>query len=305
MRAAKARTAAIALGSTADDLGPCGAASGLAAVAKAALCIDEQIIPGVHPSSACVRESAASSAAVFLPEGSQVWIRNRADGPRRAGVVTASKGGDCQLVTLAEDEHESPRPSLGSLPAGVAIQECRQRGSKLALFAIEAGDRPGLVAQIRKLAAWARDDRAREIEDLARQWWQSNGNDARHRYGMAIVAHEMESLVRLLGEAQKRAIDGPHDEPKRADDFNRIYQGPSLPGTPGRMAFVYPGLGNQYPGMGASFGVLWPDVLARKTPRTNSCAINSTPESGGPMMPRTRSTAIASRFSAAFRWLAL
>ena len=44
--------ASFAIGSIAADLGACGAASGLAAVAKAALCLEEQMIPGLH---ACPR----------------------------------------------------------------------------------------------------------------------------------------------------------------------------------------------------------------------------------------------------------
>ena len=31
--------------------------------------------------------------------------------------------------------------------------------------------------------------------------------------------------------------------------------------TPKRLAFVYPGLGNQFAGMGRALSVLWPDVL--------------------------------------------
>ncbi len=245
-----------ALGSLAGDLGPCGAAAGLAAVAKAALCIDEQTIPGLAPTSGSKRESAAIPDSVFLPEGRQFWVRNRADGPRRAGVAASNLGGDCRFVILEEFEEESPRSWAGS-----AIRDSHPTGSGLALFAIEAGDQAGLIARMRKLTDLARDDSTNEIENLARAWWTANGNDARQRHGVAVVADGVESLLRLLGEAQQRVVDGCHDEPKRADDLNRIYQSSSLAATPGRMAFVYPGLGNQYPGMGRELGMLWPEVL--------------------------------------------
>ena len=250
-----------ALGSITADLGPCGAASGLAAVAKAALCIHEQIIPGLHPSSGCLREAGVIPATVFFPDGSQFWVRNRAQGPRRAGVAATNLGGDCQFVILEEFDDVSSESSPGSRSSGSVIRDCHSPSSGLGLFAIEAGDRAGLVAQIRKLAALARGDSAREIENLAREWWKTNSNDARQRHGMAVVADAIESLVVLLGDALERVIGGSGDESKRAEDCNRIYQGPSLPSSPNRIAFVYPGLGNQYPGMGRELAVMWPEVL--------------------------------------------
>ena len=49
--------------------------------------------------------------------------------------------------------------------------------------------------------------------------------------------------------------------PNRAGEFNRTYLGESIPSGQKRMAFVYPGLGNQFVGMGRGLSVLWPEVL--------------------------------------------
>ena len=49
--------------------------------------------------------------------------------------------------------------------------------------------------------------------------------------------------------------------PQRDGEFNRIHAGRSIAGGPGGLAFVYPGLGNQFPGMGRGLSVFWSDVL--------------------------------------------
>ena len=63
-------------------LGHAGAASGLAAVAKTALSLAQQVLPP--------------------PNGPQFWLRNREEGPRRATVNASSLGGNHQFVNLEE-----------------------------------------------------------------------------------------------------------------------------------------------------------------------------------------------------------
>ena len=103
-----------ALGSIAGDLGACGAASGLAAVAKAALCLEEQVVPGLRACPDWLGHTGASPGAVFLPNGPQFWLRNRAEGPRRAGVLASNLGGFRQSVLLEEFEDERVERRSGS-----------------------------------------------------------------------------------------------------------------------------------------------------------------------------------------------
>src|SRR5262249_25390074 len=60
-----------------------------------------------------------------------------------------------------------------------------------------------------------------------------------------------------------------------ADDqagFRAVADQLSPPGTPGaaRVAFVYPGLGNQFAGMGRELSVLWPDVVRQLEPENSN-----------------------------------
>ena len=166
-----------------------GAASGLAAVAKAALCLDQQIIPGLGRRGRVAWFRGAVPAAVFHPAGPQFWMRNRSEGPRRAAIAASNLAGNSQLVVLEEAERES-----GASRASRSATSPRRRQG---LFAIEAGDRAGLVGQVHALATRARAEPARDIDSLARQWWTDHPNDPRLKERIAIVADGVESLEHL------------------------------------------------------------------------------------------------------------
>ena len=71
------------------DVGHTGAASGLVSFVKAALSLHHEIIPGTAP---------------------RYWVRDRADGPRRASVSSTGVGGDTVEVVLEGVENGSARP---------------------------------------------------------------------------------------------------------------------------------------------------------------------------------------------------
>ena len=127
-----------ALGSIEGDLGAAGAASGLAAVAKAALCLNEQIIPGLRDCPDWLGHSGAIKNSVFLPEGSQFWMRNRSAGARRAAVVASNLGGNCQRVVLEEVEADPAADSL-------VVRRFDPAGRRPGLFAIRSRGSVGAV----------------------------------------------------------------------------------------------------------------------------------------------------------------
>ncbi len=222
------------------DLGHAGAATGLAAVAKTALCLAHQILP--------------------TPSGPQFWLRNRAEGPRRAAVNASSLGGNHQLVILEEAVPTVPRPP------GDPIVSSQPLGARpLALFAIEAEDEAGLIERIQDLGRMARASSAADIDALGRQWWRRHPNEPRLRLGLAVVAGGIDSLVQLLDFAS-REVEGQEAQDTfegsrhRGESIHFRRQGPLL-STSGRVAFVYPGLGSYFAGMGRELSALWPDLL--------------------------------------------
>ena len=236
----------VALGSIEADLGAAGAASGLAAVAKAALCLDQQIIPGLGIAQGWLAWfRGASRAAVFLPEGSQFWMRNRSRRPAPRRGRGSNLAGNSQLVVLEEAERES-----GASRASRSATSPRRRQG---LFAIEAGDRAGLVGQVKQLAGnpCAAEPAARHRQPGTPVVDRAIATIRRLTERIAIVADGVESLERLL-ESGAEAIDGGQDVtfPQRGGEFNRIYAGPVDCRRPERDGVCLPGLGQPVPGDG-------------------------------------------------------
>ena len=77
----------------AADVGHTGAASGLVSVVKASLCLFHEVLPGE-------RDGIAP----------RYWIRNRADGPRRASVRSTGVAGDQVQIVLEGHEGAQARP---------------------------------------------------------------------------------------------------------------------------------------------------------------------------------------------------
>jgi acyl transferase domain-containing protein/3-hydroxymyristoyl/3-hydroxydecanoyl-(acyl carrier protein) dehydratase len=198
-------------------LGNAGAATGLGTVAMAALCLDRRILPGSDPAS-----------------GPSYWIRNRAEGPRRARVSETSLGDNHASLIL--EEFEGKR--------AMARQDALHPRMRIGLFAIESNEESGLAERVDELRDLARTSSARDIDMLAREWWHRYPNDPGRRFGKAVVADSVEALAQALDDlsAEKREQHAPA-------------------AVPARLAFVYPGLGNQFAGMGRGLSALWPGVL--------------------------------------------
>ena len=208
-----------------SDLGHAGAALGLASVAKAALCLNRRILPNEGTGA-----------------GPQFWMRNRAEGQRRARVSVASRGGNVGHIILEEHE-ESPIPTQ---------RDFRPAMKQAGLFAVEADDESGLGDRLRELREMAGALSVRDIDALARQWWQRHPNDPRLRLGKGIVADSVPSLERILD----RVVHELHGQEGRAAAAR-------APLVPKRLAFVYPGLGNHFAGMGRDLAALFPEILGR------------------------------------------
>ena len=232
------------LGSAKADVGHTGAAGALVSIAKASLALHHRTLPPLrginHP-----REVLKNFS---LPRGAQYWLHDRDGAPRRAGVSSMSSTGHIGHVVLeavdkAVDRHAPCAHPLGPFPE--------------ALFVIETGDSGGLLAGLEQLATLSDeavvDDAA--IDGAAQRWWQLHGSDPKAALGLALVARDPEELRRLIDEASAHLRDGTRLHSRR------IFFSREPLGAEAEVAFVYPGSGSQYAGMGRELAVYWPGVL--------------------------------------------
>ncbi len=126
--------------------------------------------------------------------------------------------------------------------------------------------RRGSSTGSRSSAAW----RGRRPPRMLTRWHDSGGdrhrNDPRLRQGLAVVAGGIDSLTQLLDRRKARSSKGKRPALLSTSPgvvVNRfIFDDRRSPvSAPGRVAFVYPGLGSYFAGMGRDLSALWPDLL--------------------------------------------
>jgi PfaB family protein len=243
-----------AIGALTPITGLAGAAAGLASVAKAALCLFHQLTPPLVN----YRQPALEiwDKALFqIPRQTCYWSRNRTDGPRNACVATMTADNNCMHAVLGEAErsdgpsdssHLHLRRPVGALPYG--------------LFCLAADGKQELLNQLDRLTDMARrmDPNApSNLESTAHRWHRDrSGTHGAAR--IAIVSNSMTDLITDLEQARYAV------ENERSCQFEHprgVVHLPQSVSGGGQIAFVYPGSGNHYLGMGRRLGAVWPEVL--------------------------------------------
>jgi len=227
-----------ALSSARAVVGDAGAAGALASLVKASLCVFHGVrAPLAGYESPCPALLEAPSALFALQEP-RPWLRDRAQGPRRAGVSAISTAGNCSHAVLEEapigvGEHRSER----AIPLG-------PRGA--ALFLLYGEDAASIDASRAMLIEQLNSAPTVEIELHARRWYAQVESQS-GQLCQAFVARTPAELLERLDAA------GSPSERLEGD-----------------LAFVFPGSGNHYVGMGASLGLAFPEALRRLDSETDT-----------------------------------
>jgi PfaB family protein len=223
-------------------VGDCGAASSLAAIARGALALSHEILPTVTGGDA-----------------PRYWLHDRARGPRRALALSESTDGNETSVIL----EEAGRPMSGNTslagPRG-SISSSQPLGERPeALFVVRGQDRAGLLAALADLTDLTRRQPGDGIETLARAWFDSHEKTA----GQIIVSIVSRSSTELAEQIEfvTHSIESGSTQSIEAFGKERLFYGSEPTAQTGRLAFVFPGSGNHFPGMGRELSAHWPRVF--------------------------------------------
>jgi PfaB family protein len=256
----------IAVGTLKPIIGHTGATSGLASLAKTALCLYHQIIAPVSHFEKPARTQWWDGLFHF-PTKPVYWPRNRIDGPRKACVAAMTSDGHCMHAVLGQAENPAP-PEVG-----LSIRPMRPLGPlPHGLFIIAGKDQPQLLGGLNGLdkMSMGYNSTAFAMESLAHQWHQKSSSVAPSRNGplryLAIVAETHKELHALIADA-KQTVE--LDQSVQMMGRGGIAYDPSSIAHKGDIAFVYPGSGNHYVGMGRTLGAHWPEVLREMEAQTD------------------------------------
>jgi acyl transferase domain-containing protein/3-hydroxymyristoyl/3-hydroxydecanoyl-(acyl carrier protein) dehydratase len=259
----------LALGSAKADIGHTGAAAGFASFIKACLCLDQQILPPLRNLTSPRAELAQAAECFALLRTPQYWLRDRAAGPRRAGVSSIGVDGHCVHIVLEAWE-----------PAA-----CVDRPDRLhplgkhaeALFVLEGRDARALIEGLGRLRNHLGTRPEASLEALARSWYEKSrlhtepGHDGNNLpFAVSLVARERRELVEQIDAVQRSLREDPFRPLSLPPAFReRVFYAPAPLGRTGRIAFVFPGSGNDFSGMGRDVAVYWPEVLRRQDAENN------------------------------------
>jgi acyl transferase domain-containing protein len=224
-----------ALGSVKSQIGHAKAAAGAAGLFKAVMALHHGVLPPTIKVDAPNPKLGLEESPFYLSTKARPWVRDGRH-PRRASVSAFGFGGSNFHVAL--EEYRGPAPRAARL--GTLARE---------LVVLSGDDAAQVVSRARALAGeWSDVAGSSRLGALARESRESYRPDASAR--LALLAGDGAGLATALLEAAKRIEAAPR-ESFALPDGTAYGAGPHE----GKVAFLFPGQGSQYVGMGADLAM--------------------------------------------------
>ncbi|NJQ14289.1 beta-ketoacyl synthase N-terminal-like domain-containing protein [Streptomyces bohaiensis] len=247
--------AEVALGSAGAQFGRTGAAAGMAGLLRAVLSAHHGYLPGTPTWTrpAADLADAFDRSALYVPDSSRPWLRRTREGRRRAAVSFLGAGGIHGHLVLSSGQHPAPRPS-----------DWQRAGGPL-LLPLGAEDLPGLLTALEAARADLTGTTGVDPWETARRAAADLPADAALR--CVLVGRNGSQLLAQLDRAladlpAAHAAGGEWSTPAGS------YFTASPIGPDAKVALVYPGAVNTYPGLGRDLFRAFPalrDTFERET----------------------------------------
>ncbi len=259
--------AVCAIGSVKPNIGNTGSASGLASLIKTSLCLYHEILP---PLVNFTEPITIMENNLHFPVSPQFWYRNRIDGPRTACISSMTNDGNCMHVIIKSHEY----PVSNTIPEKISIERKKPLGERsFGLFIIDGNTKNELMEGVDSLSG--KIIHTNDINECAFNWMRHKKPDSSKKYALSIAAGNVGQLQQWIKDAKYTIETDTH---KKMDGPGGIYYSPNPLGLKNKTAFVFPGSGNHYLGMGRGTGVYFPDILRKMDSLTERLQTQIVPE---------------------------
>ncbi len=245
-----------ALGSVKSMIGHTKSTAGLAGLIKVALALHHRALPPTLVDQPNPKINFPETP-FYVNNQARPWLTASANQARRAGVSAFGFGGTNAHVVLEEYRGHAapPQASRQTWPAELLVWR--------------SPDRASLVNEINQLEKWLASGDQPRLRDLAYSsylnYQQSLEVNQPAGLCLAVVATSLDDLKQKLDRARARLMAGEAN----LHDPTGVYcaeagHGNALPATGGlgKIAFLFPGQGSQYPHMLRDLALQFPQVLA-------------------------------------------
>ncbi|MEJ2166972.1 MAG: hypothetical protein P8X90_15695 [Desulfobacterales bacterium] len=258
-----------AIGAVQANIGHTGAASGLAALVKTSLSLYHEIMPPLVNYTTPGNPQHLIEDFHF-PAYPQYWFRDRSDGARKALVGSMTPDGNCLHVMLAGCEYEAMGEAQQEILPRIVLERKRPLGFQpVGLFCVEGHNKQTLLKGLDKLdqhienfmtlsACVKAFSKKPPVEAAARTWHMANRLSPDRKYAVSIAAADFPDLKKWIAAAREAVLS---ETPVKMGGAGGIRYSPHPLGHEGTLAFIFPGSGSHYLGMGRDVGVHWPSIL--------------------------------------------
>ncbi len=244
-------------------VGDSGGVAGLFAVAQAAFSLYHKLLPGYDFTDGDADKSHHSAKP-------QYWLNNKRTGGRNLLVQDCGPDGSTGLVLL----HEAKTPESETVPLAT-VDDLQGEG----LFVLSAGSCDDLIDQCEQLLTFSREHAAASIGDLAVLWYQRSKRPGQDRLHLCLIPSLVGDLAELIVFAQRSLTEHPDEAIGTSNGKllppglrDRIFYSPDPLAHNGKVAFIFPGSGNHFPGMGQELSTIWPEVYQRQEQNSDHLA---------------------------------
>lgn len=237
-----------ALGSAQDNVGYLDAASGLAGLIRAALCLHRRIIPGTSRWTAPKLPALWRNAPYYAPNESRTWFEKTTGLGRWAVVNAIGLSGSFAHLLLREEVEQPVRKNHAAARYGIYF------------FPIAGDDLGELMEGLEMLRQ--RLALSTSLPALAAEFHESALVKKDALLGAAIVGSTPEEVEREISLAIK-ALPGAVENGSEWQTPAGSYFTSQPAGPLGSVALVYPGAFNTYPGAGKDLFYIFPRLHQR------------------------------------------